>query len=369
MSDQQTVKVEIIENLQRFYKHLKLFISELPQSVYPKRKELVSNILIKVINEKLTKYKKELNELDESDNMIDKIKQMKLYQYIKYYTRLVEYGQLRDDNDNISTDSIETGLDIHSDKDFYILPGLRLTDTWIFMNQKQKVIDPMNHMYYAGLHLTMALNDYTKLDKDVKLSYIQYTTQIRGKANLLKEVIKDGIETNETTEDLDGSINVSNLIIDDTINNLEKNGIKDDHKIDKLEKIMTNPNAHKSLKETHATLKKHIETGKIKKENITDIAGGVLNMYKEMPEMKNNKEMRIMMNTMVAQMNAQAAKHKLDKHARKMLNDINKTFKDDSLPIDKNFMNIMNQDMRKSERLAKLQRKKAKLEIIKTNKN
>jgi len=358
--------MSIITNITKFFKYIGKVANVAHNSIHGNDLRRTKSALKKFIDYHLnTIYKPNVETLIRNPNITpEEIINLPISTLIASFVKTVETAGLQDLSDKITVESIASSIERNPNKMFHIfvINQVKLTKIWIACKDQENFAIALDHSYFAAQQfLDLLGEDMVNKIPNINVSYSSFKTAFEGKTEIIRYIIRDGIENNERVVSDKSEVKKTS---DEVLNIFKKNmiagGVKDDTDLDPTS-IAMNPSIRESLKNTKEDVSKYVKKGKFKRDHLTDITSSALKICQDAPELKNNHQFKVAMNTFITQLDNKVAGAKLDRHSRRIIQEFKQQYRDPSLPIDQKFMSVINDSDRKLKTLARIQKKKNKL--------
>lgn len=353
-------------NLTKFYKYMIKAANVAHESISGEDLRRTKAALKKFVDYHMnTIFKPNVETMLREQNLSpDAIINMPITSFAMSFVKTVEAAGLQNTEDKITVESINESIERSPNRMFhlFIVNKIKLTKLWIACKNQASFAAALDHAYFAGQQFLESLGEElcAKIP-NVNVSYSSFDTAFEGKTEIIRYIIRDGIEHNErVVSDKMEVKKTSDAVLNIFKKNMIAGGVKDDNDLDPTN-IMMNPSIRESLKNTKEDVDKFVKTGKFKRDHLTDITSSALKIFKDSPELGDNTHFKIAMNTFVTQLDNKVAGAKLDRHSQRIIKEFKEQYYDPSLPIDPKFMSVLNDSDRKMKAMARLQKKKNKL--------
>jgi len=357
--------------MKKFYKYYSNLLTAIDE-IIPDKKAKMEEYLSKHFEI----YKAELKALMslEAVHKMDKLSldntvyESEFTKFISSFWKLVEFADFRQAsvNPKITIESISNGIELNADKDFYILikNEFRFLKLWSYSTpeEKQKLADIIDGAFVHAQNFVKYYG-FEKFE-DIQPPHIQFDNKLDGKGYMVKLVLKEAIKSNLKIVELEKNykknvIKTSKIIVDEVIGQMTDAGIKSEDDIN-LENMVSNSNFKNAITNSSEALKNQIESGVLKKDHMVDITSSVLGVLKDSDEIKKNRELKIMLNSMTYAMNQKAKSDpsiKSNPYAQRIIDDMNSAFGDEDLEVDHAFLAKMDKNNNLEATKARLQEK------------
>jgi hypothetical protein len=344
-----------MEEAKSFYNYLKKTVT-----ILQKNKNIIFNSkqrnrLKKFVTTELSIFKTEINEKKELEL------NMKISSYCLLFIATIQYMDFINENDSITIESIENGITNNYDKDMHILlnKNLPFNKVWTRLNTEDKLlfVDYYNNMYINALLININLSKRKKINEDMYLNLepkvTKYSSVIKGSGEIIKYVVRDNINQNKkiNKRSKKESKKSTNIVVDDVIGNMEKNGIKDSKNIT-MESLLFDDKFKSTIKNTSKSLGQKVNNGSIKKDNLVDMMSSIFSSMADKKSFDSDPKMKVLMNTLAFNLKKKASKQaKSDPASRRMINNIIDNFYDPNAKIDNKLLGKAMKKMGKQKKV------------------
>lgn len=372
----QTLKelIEIAKKICKYFNLAAKIVIETLIGADNKRAKIVTKKFVEYHLNKIFVEEIETIKKIHPSNIVD----MKITSFICSYIKTIEKAGIRNTDDKITQDSINESIQRSLNKMYHIfvVNNVKLPQLWVICKKQDELATYLDHSYfhcqeyvnYLAKLLNKTNEELMKMVK-INVTYTKFKTEIESKTEIIKYIIKDGIESNEKiVSDKEEVKDVSDKIMNIFSKNMTKGGVVSDNDLNPMQ-IAMKPNTQEAIKNAKVDIENYVKSENVKRSHLTDITSSAIKIYKDSPEVKHDKNFAIAMNTFVTQLDRRTQGAKLDRESRRLVREIKESFYNPDLPVDPKITALLNEHDRKQKILMRLAKKKKKLEEQKKQTN